>query len=309
MKLFVSFLIIVLTSIISNLVISTTNYRGTNCSKVIEVYILAGQSNAVGYNNINTFIPQPFPNALRIQENILFWPGSNAVDSLQNAWTSLKVGASKVGKNAFGPEISFGNHFATVKPGNEIAIIKYAVGGTGIASSKDYKDYIPGFENFNDKDNNWKAPEINKPAGSLYQNLLANIKEALSSLEKQEIEFRLAGIIWMQGEHEAGLSHQMAVDYDTLLSNFISSLRNDIGASEVPVVIGQISDKWIYGDIVKFAQQKVCLTHSNTALVLTHDLPRILNDNSHYTANGMILLGSRFAKAMLQLQIKALNKN
>ncbi len=79
---------------------------GNCCSKVVDVYILAGQSNAVGYNNINTYVPASFPDSLRRQENIMFWPGSNATDSLKNSWIALQIGASIVGKYAFGPEIS-----------------------------------------------------------------------------------------------------------------------------------------------------------------------------------------------------------
>ena len=176
----------------------------------------------------------------------MFWPGSNATDSLKNSWTALQIGASIVGKYAFGPEITFGNIIAAANPTKEIAIIKYAVGGTGIARSTNYKDFIPGFEYFNDNGTNWHPPVGDKPAGTLYQNLLKNINEALSSMESKGKKYRLAGIVWMQGEHEAGLSRGMAADYQKLLSDFITSLRKDINCMDLPVLIGQISNKWIY---------------------------------------------------------------
>lgn len=304
MKLIVSFIIVIITSLIIDSAIRITDYFATKRSKVIEVYILAGQSNAVGYNNQQTFNPAPFPNSFRKQEKVLFWPGSNSIDSLKNVWTTLQIGTSLVGENAFGPEIAFGNKLAATYPDKEIGIIKYAVGGTGIARSKDYSDYIPGFENFEDNDNNWYPPINGRPAGKLYYNLLQNIKNALVVLENQGKKYRLAGFIWMQGEHEAGLSPTMAADYQKLLSAFLANIRKDINCIDLPFVIGQISDKWIYGDTVKLAQKNVCEADLNTRLVSTSDLGRKPNDDSHYTANGMIELGLRFAESMMKFQIE-----
>ncbi len=271
-------------------------------SDVIEVYILAGQSNAVGYNSIDTYTPKPFPNSLSQQTDILFWPGSNANDSFKNNWITLQIGASSVSKKAFGPEITFGKTLSDANPKKKIAIIKYAVGGTSIARSKDYKDYISGFEKFDDKGSNWHPPLNNRLAGKLYNKLIVNINDALTSLKNQGKQYRIAGFIWMQGEHEAGLSQSMAAAYQNLLSDFLMSIRKDFNCPTLPVVIGQISDKWIFGHTVKMAQQKVCSINKHTGLVLTNDLPRIPHDDSHYTANGMVTLGSRFAKVMLKLQ-------
>lgn len=276
-------------------------------SKVVEVYILAGQSNAVGYNNIDSYAPSPFPAHLKNQNHILFWPGSNAKKEVRNTWTTLQVGLSKTGTQAFGPEITFAHKLSEVTNEVDIAILKYAVGGTGIARSHDYKDYIPGFENFDDKGNNWYPPIHKQESGKLYQNLLNNIHEALKSLEEKNINYRLAGFIWMQGEHEASISKSMAQDYQSLLNSFIFHLRNDLKLAQLPVVIGQISDKWIYRTEIQSAQENICQKDSTISLVLTNDLPRTPNDNAHYTANGMVILGERFADEMLKLKQPNIN--
>ncbi len=152
-------------------------------SEVIDIYIISGQSNAVGYNNTDSYEPAPFPVALSNQPNIMFWAGSNSEDKTKDVWTHLKVGVSGISKNSFGPEISFGHDIAVSSPNTQIAIIKYAVGGTGIARSKNYNDYIPGFENFNDKGINWHYPDKKESSGILYENLLNNINAALNSLD------------------------------------------------------------------------------------------------------------------------------
>ena len=269
----------------------------------VEVYILSGQSNAVGYNNTDTYTPAPFPESLRSQANVMFWPGSNAKPGMQNVWTTLQVGASAVGEKAFGPEITFGHDMAAAMPGTEIAIIKYAVGGTGIARSKDYTDYIPGFENWSDHGNNFHPPEEGEPTGILYQNLLSNVGSALNGLTDQGKDYRLAGILWMQGEHEAGISSSMANDYQMLLTGLVSSLRQDLSAPNIPVVVGQISDAWIYREAVQTGQENVSDNDPNAAMVVTRDLPRPPNNWAHYDANGMTVLGSRFATAMQTLEV------
>ena len=271
----------------------------------VDVYILAGQSNAEGHNSADTYTPAPFPAALRHQTNVLFWPGSNAKPELRNTWTTLQIGASGINPSAFGPEIGFGHAMAADRSAAPIGLIKFAVGGTGIARSQDYHDYIshPQLVGFNDHGNHWHWPDPGKPAGNLYTNLLANIENALKGLKDQGTPYRLAGFLWMQGEHEAGISPSMARDYEGLLEGLIRHLRADLHEPELPFVIGEISDRWIFGPVVQAAQSNVCHKVSHTALVETRDLPRPPADSSHYTANGVLTLGSRFAVAMKRLQI------
>ena len=270
-------------------------------SEPVEVYILAGQSNAVGHNSAASFTPPPFPESLRSQPDVLLWPGSNAKPGLQNTWTTLQVGASRVGENAFGPEISFGREMQAARPRARLAIVKYAVGGTGIARSGDYDDYIPALAGFDDRGDNWHPPEPGRPAGRLYENLLANVRDALAALERDGHDWELRGFLWMQGEHEAGISARMAADYGRLLGNFRAQVRSDLGAPRLPFLVGQISDKWIFREPVQAAQERACADDPRSRLVVTRDFTRTPGDDAHYDATGMVLLGSRFAAAALAL--------
>jgi len=265
----------------------------------VEVYILAGQSNAVGHNSAANFRPPPFPESLRNQPDVLFWPGSNAKPGLRNTWTTLQVGASSVGENAFGPEIAFGRDVRAARPRARLAIVKYAVGGTGIARSGDYDDYIPALAGFDDHGDNWHPPEPGRPAGRLYENLLANVRDALAALERDGHDWELRGFLWMQGEHEAGISPRMAADYGRLLGSFRAQVRSDLGAPRLPFVVGQISDRWIFREPVQAAQERACADDPCSRLVVTRDLTRTPGDDAHYDSTGMVLLGSRFAAAAL----------
>jgi len=266
----------------------------------IRVFIIAGQSNAEGHNHIGQYHGgrDPFPALLREQPQILFWPGINSPQTNDNLWTTLRVDPS----GAFGPEISFAHDLAVALSEETIAIIKYASGGTGIARSIDYTDYIPAVANFNDKGRNWHPPSDGRDAGSLYASLIRNVRQALGSLERDGKRWTLSGFVWMQGEHEASISRKMADDYESLLSDFIRSVRKDLKARSLRVVIGQVNNHtWVYGDIARKAQIEVCRKEQYIQLVQTIDLPRVDGDAAHFTADGMLTLGSRFAEAILTM--------
>jgi hypothetical protein len=267
----------------------------------VRVFIVTGQSNAEGHNHINQYRGgrEPFPGFLREQSRILFWPGNNAPQTNENLWTSLRVDKS----GAFGPEIAFAHDIEAALRQETVAIIKYAAGGTGIARSTDYTDYVPAVAGFNDKGRNWHPATDGKEPGALYSGLIANVHCATSALEREGKSWSLSGFIWMQGEHEASISRKMAEDYEKLLTCFIRAVRKDLKAQSLPVVIGQVnSHAWVYGDIARKAQDEVCKNVPYTRLVQTIDLPRVEGDAAHFTADGMLTLGSRFAEAMLSVR-------
>jgi len=281
---------------------------------IVKVFILAGQSNAVGYNNINEFHGRKkiFCEAFNHQSKILFWPGSNARSGFANRWIKLRVGVSDISNyapfkdNSFGPELGFGESLSEVLSGENIAIIKYAVGATGIAPSKNYHDYIPSLKGFDDKGRNWYPRVDGNGAGLLYENLMENIDSALASLKQEGRGYEICGFIWMQGEHEAGISKKMANDYGKLLTIFLESVRNDLGVKELPFVIGEVnSNSWAFGDIAREHQAEVCQKDPNSLLIKTTDLSRNgVGGLSHFDADGMLTLGNRFARGMLQLLMR-----
>ncbi|MBX3255148.1 MAG: hypothetical protein KF862_13475 [Chitinophagaceae bacterium] len=276
----------------------------------IDVYILAGQSNAVGFNNAMLYEGGigKFNKKFTRHSKVLLWAGSNAREGYANKWSNLQIGISDISveiayKHAFGPEIGFAQTMSVKMPGKKIAIIKYAVGGTGIARSSDYNDYIPSLKDYDDKDINWHYPGLNSEAGVLYKNLFKNIQAAIDSLKKINYSCNIAGFIWMQGEHEAGISPTMANDYKDLLFYFFNSVRRDLNLPKLPVVIGGVNmNTWAFGDLARQRQAEYCSMDPYSKLVTTTGLSRNGNgDTAHFDAEGMLLLGQRFAQQMLVL--------
>ena len=276
---------------------------------VVKVFILAGQSNAVGYNHIRELHTGLEEVGKVTDENspCLFWPGSNARSGFANVWTTLQPGVSDISANepyrsgCFGPEIGFFIGLQKALPSEKIAILKYAEGGTGIARSVDYEDYIPALKGFNDKGRNWYPPLKGQDGGLLYRNLVDNIRNALVGLKNQGLNYEICGFLWMQGEHEAGISKKMAGDYRKLLTLFRTSIRKDLKKKKLPFVVGEInSHTWAFADIARKGQAEACESDPNSLLIKTTDLSRgSIGGAAHFDADGMLTLGERFAQGML----------
>jgi hypothetical protein len=90
-------------------------------------------------------------------------------------------------------------------PGIVVGLIPCAVGGTSL--------------------DQWK------PGGELYVGAVARAREAMK-------RGKLAGILWHQGE--ADNTHDKVVTYADRFASMIARLRADLGAENVPLVIGEL---------------------------------------------------------------------
>ena len=237
----------------------------------MKIYLLGGQSNMVGWITSNSDLPS---NLQQPQTDVQIYFGGS--------WDYLRPGLG-MDSSRFGPEVTFGRDIADAQPGGNIALIKYAVGGTDLA-------------------NDWRIPDANgQGGGPQYTTFINIVTDALASLDPL-YEPQIVGMIWMQGEsdcwHEEDLDKALA--YEQNLTNFIQRIRSDVGSPGMSFVIGQISTSsaWTYGDIVRQAQLNVSQTVLNTGLFSTSDLP---HDNLHYTSAGTMTLGSRFADEAMSL--------
>ena len=115
-------------------------------------------------------------------------------------------------------------------------------------------------------------------------------------------------MIWMQGEADA-LFKELYVQYEANLTSFIKDIRSEFNAPKLPFVLAQIATAKVYdppkwGNEVRQAQTNVCQHTPFTAIFVTSDLTLV--DPWHYDTPSMLTLGSRFAAAMLKLEIPVL---
>jgi len=160
----------------------------------LKVFVLAGQSNMEGMAasaDLPADMAQP-------QKDVLLYQAG--------AWVPLAPG-----KN-FGPEIAFGRTMTAAQPGQQIGIIKVAVGGTNLAVK-------------------WSPDDIK----SLYGKLVKQVKEA-----QKGRTIVIAGMLWMQGEADSK-NEAMAGAYKANFLHLIESARRDFGNASLPFVFGRVN--------------------------------------------------------------------
>jgi len=243
--------------------------QGVTPVGAVPVFVFAGQSNAVGVNNVSELTPAQ----LAAQPKVLYY-GPNETGSTWSALTpssnSPNVGGS------FGAEISTGLTISNALGRALVAEVKYAVGATNL-----YDQWDPA------------------GVGNLYDILVARVNRSLVDLQALGYTGHVAGFFWMQGESDA-MSDNFRNDYATNLTNLIASVRAGFGNPKLPFVFGQIIDfDPPHSTAVRAEQQAVADAVANTAFILTDDLPH--HDFIHFSGQGIYTLGERFGAGYLSI--------
>lgn len=241
----------------------------------VDVILLGGQSNADGRGSTND-LPAELQGE---QTNVLLYRGSGSDGNAtvpRFTLLNLRPGGSS-SANQFGPEVSMGHALAASLTNPNLAIIKYAQGGTSLAAD-------------------W-APD----SGPKYQAFTNTVAQGIQALEAAGHTVSILSMTWMQGERD-GQDSGYAPLYKDNLTAFITRMRTLYG-SDMPFVIGQLhsgysGEAWT---TVQQAQQTVADADTRTAMVVTHDLS-LKTDNLHYDADGLVGLGARFAAAIINLK-------
>ena len=126
--------------------------------KIYHVYFLGGQSNMEGYGRVGHLRGEH----AQTHDAIRIFTGNPQGDNGENGghgrWTALRPGfgqkfsasSERVKRSRyFGPEITFGLEMARLNPDQNIAIIKYARGGSSLAfDAPNFGTWSPDRETF-----------------------------------------------------------------------------------------------------------------------------------------------------------------
>jgi hypothetical protein len=251
----------------------------------LEVYLVAGQSNAVGWDSDGAWLS---PDPADAQIPFFYRIGNGLVNgvpsgSSTSAGTSItlrpQVAAFRAGTGPltnFGIEMGIGRALFAAGRRN-IAIVKVAFGGTTLA-------------------NDWNPQNTN----GLVPVLQDSLSLATQQWNQAGSRTRLAGVFWMQGETDARDPTQAAAYRDNL-RGFISVLRAWSGNPQLPMVMGKVTGGRPYSDTVRAAQERVRAEDTCTALVPADDLPLQPGDTVHFSSEGSYLLGLRMGEAFRPL--------
>lgn len=250
-----------------------------------EVFLLAGQSNMDGRGKV-TGLTGELEQYAKPRADILIHfsaGGLHRPHSVSDGFQPLQPGFSggmPSGKApcplpapTFGPEVTFGPAIADSMPGKHVLLVKFAEGGTNLSS-----DWNP-----NQK-------------GKLYENFIKFVQETQKMLQAKGDTFEIRGMLWHQGESDAG---QPAGQYQAALTELIARVRGDLGLQKLPFLIGQVYDNSLRNNVIadeKAVAQAVPLT----AFVDTTGL-ETFDKGTHFDAKSQIELGKRFAREMTHI--------
>ena len=189
----------------------------------LDVFILAGQSNMVGYGKT-----AELPREMRRLPRTI---------TLKNHCPQGFFAR----RRKFGPEVGFAHALATAKPDTSILLVKYAVNATSLLA------WSP----------EWSIEQAqqtdNAAVGSLYATLFWHIHAAIRG---KPVSF--AGVLWMQGERDA-LYPTIADDYERNFTALIERFRADTHTPDLPVIFGTIAppESWAGRETVWQAQESI----------------------------------------------------
>lgn len=210
--------------------------------KKINVWLIAGQSNAVGYGKVANYAGADGELLDRGVSNVLYF--SRGYGEVADDFVSVRFG---FGQNGAYSGAELGLATALANSGEQHAIIKYANGDTQLSAL-----------NVNSETNvsTWTPPSYieahpeiefeGDKIGDLYNGLIATVTEGIAKLRADGYTPVVQGIWWMQGERDGNHAAMTAELYSELLRYLVSDLRADVGGimgadlSTLPFVYGRI---------------------------------------------------------------------
>ncbi len=288
----------------------------------LRIFVLAGQSNMEGYGTIDD--PENDPGSLiDVIQNDTDGDWSEIGEAgnwntLEGAYlyfandgdtirTNVTVGQGD-NPNLIGPELMFAHQLDEYYD-DPVLIIKTAWGGRNLAV-----DFRP--------------PSAGGTTGEFYNSMIQTVQKVTENLGSEfpnieESDFEISGFAWFQGWND-GASDSFLDEYESNLNHLINDVRNDLGNSDLPVVIansGQggfttTNDLWVQSmqNIVAVAQENVGCNDSiyggrlgfvDTKQFFKEEAESPQNAIHHYNNNALTFLN--IGKALGEEMILTLN--
>lgn len=272
---------------------------------IINVYLIAGQSNAVGYGmDTGKAIANSDPRFTEGFDNVLYygsqerWNGSYP----NKVFAPVKLGMG-VAADRSGAEIGIAS--ALADNGEMNAIIKCAWGATHLYPDTQYDVSL--------KQGTWTSPTYienenidlsqNELIGNMYNRFEETVKRGLQLLIEDGYTPVIKGVWWMQGEAEM-FTFEMASEYKKLYETLIADTRNMLSeasgydCSNVPFICGL--PKWntknspapAYQIHVRNSMMACADSMNNVGYV--DCMPLNQHDDWHFDAAGQKYLGESF---------------
>jgi len=303
------------------------NSLPASSSNVVQVFILAGQSNMEGQGVVDMDHPRYYNGGKGILNRVMADPKNTARYShLKDAdgnWTvrddvfvrfrnrsgvmagGLTIGFTGYGsqnsRHHIGPELQIGHQLgdAIAQP---VLLIKTAWGGKSL-----HKDFRP--------------PSAGGEPGEYYKKMLVEVREGLANAATEfpalvGKELEITGFIWFQGWNDM-FNKEALADYEGNLVHLIKDVRAEFNAPKLPVVIGELGNGGPQAGknmLAIRAAQKASAEReefkgtvkfvSTTAFARPKELSPNVGHGHHWFGNAesYFLIGDALGKAMVDLR-------
>lgn len=302
-------------------------------SKPVQVYILMGQSNMLGFGKpatLKNIAAEKYPylvddsGAWTVRKdvrNAFIMASGNKIGKIQqNDWMTIQ--------RNIGPEIGIGHHLGNVTDA-PVLILKSCIGNRSLGwdllppGSEAYEHggkMLPGYRGTPDDPKGDTGGDMSKGwyAGCQYDGDVSSAKHVLSNLGKfypGATEYEVKGFFWWQGDKDmrnAAHAHR----YGLNLVNLIKALRKDFNAPDalfVTASLGQTKMGSTGGDgKILNAMKAVAESDDETlkgkvGFVYTHPLSKGGSSSGHYGGNPETYMN--VGEAMGQTMVKLIENN
>ena len=261
----------------------------------INVWLIGGQSNAVGYGY---GLSDPDERYINGFDNILYYGYS---ETWHTGFDSVNLGLGRDFSTS-GAEIGIAE--ALGNTGEMNAVIKYAHGATALYPTTS-GDAAANY-------GTWTSPSYisrysvdtdGNKIGRLYENFINTVNSAIDELERMGYTPVIKGMWWMQGEEET--YNGGAGVYKEMLELLSSDIRRDLNSPAMPFVIGKVytpSNAFADLEEVRRQQEEYASADPYGAIVdpLTYHT-FVQHDNWHFDAATQRYLGECFIKRACEI--------
>ena len=238
-----------------------------------DIYLLIGQSNMAGRGKM--ILPE---DTARVMEGVWLLNSDGKPEPARNPLNRYSSVRKVMKMQQIGPGTAFGEKVARAT-GRKVLLVVNALGGSSIRAWA--------------KDAPMVADKGSIAVGEkqLYAEAIRRTREALPY-------GKLKGIIWHQGEADA----RNPEAYKARLSALVENLRKDLKAPDVPFIAGEIAH-WRpsaagFNEMIRTISTFV----PNSDWVSAEGAGQLINDRDpHFSRDGQLLIGSRYADKALQM--------
>ena len=273
--------------------------------KSIDIYLIAGQSNAAGCTKITDrdaaylWAPELENGYTNIHYAGNSRNNSSGVRDRDLPWqkTTLGLGIYLGGSTKYvGPEAGMAKALSVYyneETGREAGFIKYAFGGSSLLNDTTGSTA---------KDGNWVSPSYSRylgkwnygatVTGQMYRNFIDQVEKNLLELYEYGgyTEINIKGLYWMQGCANKSKPAEYKIAFEYFCSDVRADLskltlaltggKSDLGAADMPIIVGTISQTQ---NLTSANTEEV----NNTFIEMQKKLPETIEncyvlDNSQY---------------------------